>query len=133
MVSPVSADMAFQSYGRCIKSESFFEDFYSIFHGKSDVIRNMFTNTDMMQQRHLLRAGILWLLMHARGAPGNKLKHLATTHSRTGYNVSPALYGLWVDALMETIERHDPEYSKELDGYWRESLAPGIKIIQEGW
>ena len=125
------ADVAFQSYGRCCVNEQFFEDFYSFFMQKSDEIRAMFDNTDMPEQRRLLRAGISWLLMHARGAPGGKLRHLGETHNRNGYAVKPSWYALWIDALMEAVSRHDPKYSPELELSWRASLRPGIDLMRE--
>lgn len=127
------ADLAFQSYGRCCVNEQFFEDFYHIFMQKSDEIRSMFQNTDMPEQRRLLRAGISWLLMHARGAPGGKLRHLGETHNRGGYNVKPAWYGLWIDALMEAVALHDPQYNPDVDLSWRDSLRPGIDLMCEAY
>ncbi|PKM22894.1 MAG: globin [Gammaproteobacteria bacterium HGW-Gammaproteobacteria-14] len=133
LVSSQDNDLVFQSYGRCCRREQFFEDFYSVFLGKSDAVRGMFSSTNMTEQRRLLRAGITWLLMYARGAPGGKLHHLGETHSRKGYDVNPALYGLWVEALMESVQRHDPDYSLELDQRWRNVLRPGIEVISGAW
>ncbi|KAF0809325.1 hypothetical protein A167_01917 [Alcanivorax sp. S71-1-4] len=129
---PVSdVDLVFQSYGRCCNREPFFEDFYRIFINRSDAVRAMFVNTDMAEQRRLLRAGISWLVMHARGAPGGKLRDLGKTHDRDGYNVPPALYEVWLDALMDTVKLHDPQYSAELDRQWRAVLKPGIDLIRD--
>ena len=133
MVSTQAADAAFQSFGRCCKNEVFFEDFYTTFQATSEDIRRMFVNTNMAEQRRLLRAGVMWLLMYARGASGGKLEHLAKTHNRDGYNVNPALYSLWVDALLETVRKHDPQYNVDLDRHWRDAVRPGIEIIQKGW
>lgn len=133
MVSSHDNDLVFQSYGRCCRREQFFEDFYSIFLGKSDTVRGMFADTNMVEQRRLLRAGISWLLMFARGTPGSKLRHLGETHSRTGYAIHPTLYGVWLEALMEAVQRHDPSYSQELDLRWRNVLRPGIEVIQSGY
>jgi hypothetical protein len=133
MVSSQDNDLVFQSYGRCCRREQFFEDFYSIFLSKSDVVRGMFTHTDMAEQRRLLRAGITWLLMFSRGAPGSKLRHLGETHCRKGYDVHPTLYALWVEALMEAVQRNDSSYSPELDVRWRNVLRPGIEVIQSAY
>ncbi|MCK0537841.1 globin [Alcanivorax quisquiliarum] len=134
MARPLSdSDSVFQSYGRCCAREQFFEDFYRIFMGRSDAVRQMFTNTDMAEQRRLLRAGISWLVMYSRGAPGGKLRDLGKTHDREGYNVPPALYAVWLDALMETVQLHDPEYTSELDRQWRAVLNPGIDLIRDAY
>ncbi len=47
-------DIVFQSYGRSCNNPAFFEDFYTIFMGKSADIRAMFANTNMSAQRALL-------------------------------------------------------------------------------
>ncbi|MFL0806119.1 MAG: globin [Oceanobacter sp.] len=123
------ADKVFQSYGRSCNNMVFFEDFYSIFMAKSPDILNMFANTNMDAQRALLRSGILWLVMHARGMPDTKIKALGESHSRKNMNINPAYYSLWLDALLETLSRHDPEFTPELEQTWRRTLQPSIDII----
>lgn len=123
-------DRVFQSYGRCCKNELFFVDFYDRFMGSSPEIRAMFMDTDMKQQRHLLRNGIMQLILHARGMPDSKLRALGESHSRGGYNIRPDMYGTWLDALMDTVRKHDPEYSDTLASAWRRALQPGIELIR---
>lgn len=129
MLARADSDRVFQSYGRCCRNERFFEAFYRTFREKSEEIRAMFENTDMAEQRRLLRAGISWLIMYSRGAPGTKLQSLGESHNRHGYDVNPALYGYWVDALLETVEDFDPQFDSELGLQWREVLRPGIELI----
>ena len=123
------SDSVFQSYGRCCKEELFFVDFYDRFMGASDEIRAMFIDTDMKQQRHLLRNGIMQLVLHARGMPDTKLRALGQSHSRTGYNIRPDMYAVWLDALLYTVRKHDPEYSDNIGAAWRRALTPGIEVI----
>ncbi|MCW8127411.1 globin [Microbulbifer halophilus] len=129
-MEPTDTDRVFQSYGRCCKNELFFIDFYDRFMGSSPEIRAVFVDTDMKQQRHLLRNGIMQLILHARGMPDTKLRALGQSHSRSGYNIRPDMYGLWLDALLATVHRHDPEYSDELAAAWRCVLQPGIELIR---
>ncbi len=124
------SDAVFQSYGRCCASEHFFEDFYRVFQGKSDEVRSVFVNTDMDEQRRLLRAGIMWLIMVARGASDNKLAHLGKTHNREGYNIQPYLYEYWLEALLETVAKHDKQHSDDLGRHWRTVLQPSIDKIR---
>lgn len=128
-----TTDLAFQSYGRCCNNEAFFEDFYNIFMSKSGEVRAMFANTDMAEQRRLVRAGLMWLIMYARGSEGAKIEHLTRTHDRNHMNVDPAWYTVWVDALMETVARHDPQFEDTLERAWRETLGPGIQAMKEGY
>lgn len=129
MLANADVDRVFQSYGRCCQNERFFEEFYRIFRGKSEAVRSQFENTDMAEQRRLLRAGISWLIMYARGGSDAKLRSLGESHSRHGYDIDPALYGYWVDALVETVEKFDPEFDSELGLHWREVLRPGVELI----
>ena len=123
------ADKVFQSYGRSCNNVVFFEDFYAIFMSKSPDILNMFAETDMDAQRALLRSGILWLVMHARGMPDTKIRALGESHSKKNMDVKPMYYSLWLDALMETLSRHDPEFTPELEQTWRRTLQPSIDMI----
>ncbi|MBA3980600.1 MAG: globin [Alcanivorax sp.] len=126
-------DAVFQSYGRCCRTDAFFADFYDLFMSKSETIRAVFQNTDMPEQRRLLRAGVMWLIMYARGASGGKLRDLGRTHNRDGYNINPAWYGQWLDALVEAVARHDKQYSDELGAQWRRVLTPGVDLIRDAY
>ncbi len=124
------ADRVFQSYGRSCNNPAFYEDFYNNFMQKSPEIRAMFANTNMEAQRALLRGGIMWLVMHARGLPDTKIRALGESHSRHKMNINPMYYGMWVDALMETLQKYDTEFSADLEQCWRRSLRPAIEMIQ---
>ncbi|ASP38959.1 globin [Bacterioplanes sanyensis] len=127
----VDPDQVFQSYGRSCNNPSFFEDFYSTFMGKSDDIRNMFAETDMESQRGLLRGGIMWLVMHARGMSDSKIRALGESHSRGNLNIHPSYYGYWLDALIETLHKHDPQFDAQLEQVWRDTLTPSIEMIKD--
>lgn len=124
-------DEVYRSYGRCCQHKDFFEDFYDTFMGKSAEVRAKFDNTDMSEQRRLLRSGLTWLIMYARGGSDFKLRQLGETHDRNGYDIRPEWYDLWVDALLEAVWRHDPDMSAELEQQWREVLGPGVEMIRQ--
>ena len=127
------ADRVMQSYGRCCASPAFFDTFYEIFLASSPQVREKFANTDMPQQKLLLRQGILNLVMHARGMPDTKLRALAESHSRQGLDIRPELYDLWLDALLLTISEHDKECDADIRQAWREVLNKGIAVIKAGY
>ena len=93
----------------------------------------MFTHTDMAEQRRLLRAGITWMIMHSRGGGRSKLESLGKSHSRHGYNVPPALYRHWLDALVESVAAYDPHYDATLGQHWRGVMTPGIEVIASAY
>ena len=126
-------EAVFQSYGRVCKDEQFFVDFYDYFMSSSQTIKDQFRDTDMKQQRHLLRNGIMQLILYARGMPDTKLQQLGRSHSRHGYNILPEWYSLWLDALMQAVSKHDPEYDATLDAQWRRVLKPGIDLIRDAY
>ena len=126
-------EAVFQSYGRVCRDEQFFIDFYDYFMNSSQTIKDQFRDTDMKQQRHLLRNGIMQLILYARGMPDTKLRQLAETHSRHGYDIAPEWYSVWLDALMKAVAKHDPEYDASLDAQWRRVLKPGIDLIRDAY
>jgi len=123
-------DLVFQSYGRCCNRDEFFVDFYDHFMSSSEAIKKRFENTDMAAQRHLLRNGVLQLILTARGMPDRKLRALGESHNRENYDIQPEWYSLWLDALMKTVRSHDPQYTKDLETAWKEVLKPGIDLIR---
>lgn len=127
----MSADnLVMQSYGRCCASANFFDDFYTRFLESSPEIRAKFATTDMTQQKHLLRHGILNLVLYARGMPDTKLRALGESHSRHRMDIKPHLYDIWVDALMATVACHDTAFDATVGRAWREVLTKGIEVIQ---
>lgn len=119
-----------QSYGRCCASSKFFDAFYENFFASSPAIRERFTNTDLTAQKHLLRAGILNLVLYSRGMPDTKLRALGKSHSRAVLDINPELYDLWLDALLRTIKEHDAKATDEDLVAWREILKKGISLIK---
>ena len=124
------ADLVMQSYGRCCASDGFFDSFYRYFLASSPQIRDRFTNTDMPAQKHLLRHGILNLVMYARGMPDTKLRALGVTHARDGFNIRPELYDLWLVSLQQAIGDHDKACNADILQAWREVLSKGINVIK---
>lgn len=123
-------DRVMQSYGRCCASPSFFDDFYTTFLASSPAVREKFVQSDMAAQKHLLRAGILNLVLFARGMPDTKLRALGKSHSREGFDIHPQLYDLWLASLLKTVREHDPKLEQQDLRAWTEVLGKGIDIIK---
>lgn len=125
-----AASRVMQSYGRCCASTAFFDTFYENFLASSPAIRDRFVNTDMIAQKQLLRAGILNLVLFARGMSDSKLRALGESHSRAGLNIRPELYDLWFEALIRAVKSHDSNANEEDISAWREVLSKGIGLIK---
>ena len=91
----------------------------------------MFENTNFERQRDLFLHGLLVLIEYANGQVLGKvaIERLGALHSRRKMNVPPDLYPIWVNCLVETLARLDPQFTSRLDRQWRETLQMGIDIM----
>jgi len=70
------------------------------------------------------------LVLCARGMPETKIRALGESHSKKNMNINPSFYGIWLDALMEALHKHDEDFSESLEVSWRSALLPSIEIMQ---
>lgn len=111
--------------------QPFFEGFYHRFLVASPLVRHKFRNTDMVQQRTMLKKSFYSLLtFYASGSVDNVLERIAANHSRKGLDVSPFLYDLWLECLMDTVKRYDPLFDDDVELAWRLVLSPGITYMK---
>jgi len=120
------------SYYRCDDSAGFFDTFYDLFFAKSPEIPPKFASTDLEKQKQVVMASLLWLLWLRKPDPRARaeVEKLAESHSRAGHDVRPELYDLWLDALCESVAKHDSQCTPELQGRWRRVLQVGIDLMK---
>lgn len=130
-VSSVSVhyDQVVASYHRCRESAGFFDTFYDLLLGKSAEIAGMFVNTDFKRQKLMLRESLIEVLNLYCGVESVREEILALGRRHVELKVRPAHFELWLDALCEAIERHDPEYEPGLKPAWRAALRPAIDLM----
>ncbi|MCV9388024.1 hypothetical protein [Reichenbachiella ulvae] len=116
------------SYGRCVASPTFFDDFYQFFQSSSPAVKDRFKNTDMVKQKDLLRHGLSHLIMFAGGSKSAEMKveQLSTSHDKDHMNIPGWMYRNWLDALLRTVKLHDKKMTQELDAQWKSVLQLGI-------
>ncbi len=119
------------SYDRCLENGEFFDTFYDTFFAKSEEIPPLFANTDFLKQKQVVRLSVRMLIRIGLGEEGTMvaINKLGESHSRKQHNIRPELYELWLDALCESVAKHDPEYSPELEQKWRDTMHAGIELI----
>lgn len=119
------------SIERCSCRPGFLHRFYALFLASSDTVATKFARTDMRRQARLLRTS-LYIMMLASGESERvvHLERLAKLHSRAGLDITPALYDLWLDRLLQAVAEFDPLFDKETDVAWRRVLQPGIDIMK---
>ena len=128
----VQAKRLQQSYGRCCLDTGFLDTFYELFLASSPEVSELFAKTDMDRQKKMLKISLAWMVMTGSGneyAYKVVIDH-AERHSRRSLGVQPHLYDLWFTSLMTAIEKHDPSFSQELDGIWRNCLASAIEVMK---
>ena len=117
------------SYDRCLEDDTFFDTFYDKFLAMSEEIPPLFANTDFRKQKQVIRMSVRMLVRLGAGEEATKLaiNKLGESHSRRQHNIKPEWYALWLNALCESVAKHDPEYTPELEQLWRDTMKPGIE------
>ena len=121
-------DEVIASYHRSRASEQLFDTFYRILLAKSPEIPPKFAKTDFERQQRMLKASLLTLLTLQQGIPAaaEEIDRLGHLHGRSGLDIRPALYDLWLDALCESLAEHDPLFNSDLESKWRQLMGEGI-------
>lgn len=124
-------DAVTASYHRCRASEGFLDTFYEHFLAKSPEVAQKFRGTDFAHQKLMLRESLLAMLLFNldSGEAREELERLAERHSRRGVDIAPHLYDLWLDALCEAVEQHDPQFTTSLGARWKVAMRAGIQLI----
>lgn len=130
-VSPDAVAVAKASYQRCCAVADFFACFYRNFFHACPAAAPRFAATDFERQNKLLQHAIGLLLSFPGQAAGDPplLRRVAKRHSRRDLDIPPEMYPPFVDALIQTVREHDPEFGADTEAAWRRSIAPGVQYM----
>jgi len=94
-------------------------------------VAKKFERTDMRKQARMLKTS-LYILMLASEQTERvaHLSRLARLHSRSGLDIGPELYDLWLERLLQAVEEFDPKFDAQVDTAWRHLLQPGIDFMK---
>ena len=123
-----------QSYGRCRRTGGFAERFYERFVNADPRVAGAFKGTDWSQQKRALGQAVTTSISYAEGETfvRSTMERMAQVHSRKGrVPVQPALYGIWLDCMIETVRELDPKWDDALESRWRAALSPAIDLFIE--
>lgn len=113
------------------RGRRFFHRFYQNFLASSAQVRDKFQQTDMDRQVLVLQKGLYHLISFYVTRTDNEYTHqIALSHSKAGYDISPELYELWLESLVQTLEEMDPQYEPVQGLAWRMVMMPGILYMQ---
>ena len=124
-----------ESYARVMGQGAYNPDFigrfYDLFVGSSETVADKFANTDMLLQKTMLHDSFTTLLdFNAHRKPTDYMQRLAQVHGRSGNDIPPDLYELWLESLIAVVETFDEEFSRDVELAWRLTLAPGITYLK---
>jgi hemoglobin-like flavoprotein len=118
------------SIERCSRRPEFLHRFYTLFLASSDTVAKKFEHTDLRKQARMLKTS-LYIMMLASGETERKihLERLANLHSRAELDITPELYDLWFDRLVQAVKEFDAMFDPEIETAWRRVLQPGIEFM----
>lgn len=127
-----AAALARTSYQRASAVPDFFSSFYQRFFEIRPETRQLFAQTEFERQHKLLRHAIGLLLSFSEEPDGEPtiLSRLAERHSRRDLNIDPSLYPTFLQSLLDTLKRCDPQYTPAVEHAWRTTLAKGFAYMQ---
>lgn len=116
-----------ESLARVVQRAGFFDRFYARFMACSDEIAVLFRHRNMEQLKQKLRDALEVTADTAEGLPGTNLymELLGRIHSRL--QVTRRHFGLWRDALLDTVADDDPEYSFRVRLAWQRVIDSVIE------
>jgi hemoglobin-like flavoprotein len=120
-----------ESLGRCVACETFLQRFYELFMASSQEVAELFRKTDFERQKRVLRDSLYVMLVAAgtsRGPAHDEVERLARIHRDMA--VTPDMFTLWLDALIEAAREHDTHFTDELENDWRTSLSGPIELMK---
>jgi len=120
------------SLARCYARDGFLERFYELFLEASPEARAKFAGTDLAQQRRMLKASLVLMMLAAGGKTEGMvhMERIADVHAKHKYDIPGPLYDVWLDCLIRAVSEFDPEYTPELGATWRRVLQPGIEFMK---
>jgi hypothetical protein len=111
------------------KSGEFFSAFYVLLIGTSAEAASKFRDTDMKKQVRMLHTSVSMLLAFYTDDQDDYLGKLAERHSKQGADISPGLYTVWLDCLVETVRRFDVKFNDDVETAWRSVFSKGIEFM----
>lgn len=90
-----------------------------------------FTDTDFERQKHALQLSLRMMALSSVGgdAADLYLEYIARRHDRHHLDIEPALYNLWLEALIDAVRECDPEFDAAVERSWRAVMRHGIDYM----
>ena len=73
---------------------------------------------------------LVWDSTEGKYDDNEALRKIAKKHSPSQLNIPPHLYDLWLDALLQAVQKCDPIFTPRIAQAWRIVLAHGINYMK---
>jgi hemoglobin-like flavoprotein len=84
----------------------------------------------MEKQKEMLSKSIPMMLM-ANKHP-EILHETVISHSDSQRNITPAMYVIWTESLVEAVSESDPKFDKKIERAWRLVVKTGLDLMKQG-
>lgn len=118
------------SLKRCVSDSKFLDRFYVHFLSSSDEVKEKFKNTNMANQKIILKASLYIMETAAGGTIAQGLKNLADSHDRNNLDIKPEFYEFWLNSMVSAVKDIDPQFSPDIEQAWRATMRPGMDYMQ---
>ncbi len=116
---------------RTVDDKGFFEEFYRRFIASDPRVAALFKSSDLPRQQRMLERSLYRLLVfYASNYADEHLEEIALKHSKLVLNITPDLYDLWLEVLIETVKDFDPIYDENIELSWRLVVSSGITYMK---
>lgn len=131
--TPEERQIFYLSLERLVERGKFLDRFYEIFIASSEEVREKFKNTDLEKQKHALKLSFYLLFMASEKDEKGlaELNRIAERHSKVQLDITPHLYWLWRDCLIQAVRECDPEFSESVEAAWVKIANIGIDYLVE--
>lgn len=119
-------------YYRSIENPHFPKYFYRNLFFLSPKIEDYFKNTDWEHQEKALMLGLSHLFHYFDEQDifhHKQIVRLANVHSHDNLNIHPHMYYYWIEALVMTCKKVDPQWYEDLQYYLRETIFFPISFM----
>ena len=126
------AELFNDSLERCTSGRRFLDRFYELFVASSAEVAAKFANTDFRVQKAALKVSLYMIMASIQRKPEGTvhLERIAARHSRSGLDIGPHLYDLWLDCLIQAVRECDPLFGEETEQAWRRVMRVGIEFLK---
>jgi hemoglobin-like flavoprotein len=116
--------------------KSFVTAFYVRLMEASEEIQKKFEHIDMDAQADILAHSIVMSFLFvdkSQNAATRCLNNVQESHNRHNLDISPKLYDIWLECMIETVSVCDPHATEELLSDWHAVMSVAVNHIRDGY